>query len=1465
MATIAHVTVANSKPTGGGAWLYEWPQPYKTGDELSTWYATDGNGVQRKVQVDRLTDEVQWASVVMDLGAQSGFNVDTGGPSFPTQQWSNPTLTGLGLLWTAAHDGNSKHFAAFTDTTTQEILRDGHAHRVVHRYMLSKVSDVGSGNLVLNEGVLAHHVWLTFRGDEPDVVEVEVLVSNSAMQVQSDTSLMSAQGGGAVWSGTGQCNTIGFSDARLVLPAGWAAVCDRADATGLILADSSTIPPVAGAITSNAHCFPRNAGTIRRWAIYRTAGATLQQAQDVLAERGLGRAEFNDQNPDWRSYHTVRAYGPYKSLLPRLDIGYSGGYAAAASQSTSLYTSLNNAVQAGTATYSPPSAPATNSDGEFGAALNFARFGIFQPIGSDDVQEPGGADIGPFCSAIRHVWEKCRFDRLYMGLKVDGAAVFMHERTSGKPLRSSDFSTAYVGQTIFDYRSGVAYSGRQPFTFYTQANGGYRYRTAEQQDFGGFIQRAQSWPPHYRSTNSGEMNRRWWPTAQAGWGTAPRSIWNFVCNYRPFLEQVPVATGAVDGGGNPIYSTPVRAHLESAPGGASTNTGIPLMDPEDSQHCIRMIRFCIPRYWLAGDLVAAHVINAFAEYRAYEWSENGYLFYKFAGDGSHAGDSDANLESISPNNRSLKKRLSDNVATPNRATREAGRGEAWVALHFAAQHATMSVADREAGYASGYGVRKRCEMMFDFIRNCAITLNGLTIRWGPGSITGITSPFNAPGFTGVPIPTTFAVMQCGNELPKLYLAYWALLKQLGEGQVSTASLLPQASIDQAKAQALTAFQFVNTTSINSTPCYVHTPNGVFSPYNWVASWNNTTGQAEPVTTVWRGPNNEQEHWQDVCALVELAYRVNGDAASFVCLNSLAGPTPGGNPGTNAQRFINSNSDYAPGLVALLQSMPGADTAFTPPATDPSVVAMASPNPVVQGQPTTITATVTPGAHPTSTGLRVQAALPAAFGGVTVDLVDIGGNVFTYALATTTFQPTSGSIAVTVFDDESRDGSDTFTLTVTAAPTAPTVVLTVSPFPVIAGHPITLYATVVKGTSPLSTGITVLADLSAIGGIVDQPFLDGGVSPDAVGADLVYTTRVASAVLTGSGRHTIEVHVADAQGRRASGTASVTVQAAPAANTFAVVVAVSPNPAPVGATVLVTGTVTPQTGGGTIACEANLSGVGGTASTPMLDDGVSPDVTASDNVFTTSFVASVSGRVQVTASDAVGHAAGSSVAFTASAVVDPTDPVLVSFTADPNPVSQLDSVSFTVIAINGSAPTSTGVVVRLDLSEFGLTSTEAMDDQGGGLWTLTGVNVPLATLPGDYTITASLIDDQLRTATLSILLHVNAFVPVPTSGVALAVKAQTGARYLVALNASERLTVKDQAGARYEIQNSPDAAASVGGNLPVTQQDGTVLLVPFVIPTVPPPVDPPVIVVPGQLNAGEQRSRGGARREQRSAR
>ena len=91
-----------------------------------------------------------------------------------------------------------------------------------------------------------------------------------------------------------------------------------------------------------------------------------------------------------------------------------------------------------------------------------------------------------------------------------------------------------------------------------------------------------------------------------------------------------------------------------------------------------------------------------------------------------------------------------------------------------------------------------------------------------------------------------------------------------------------------------------------------------------------------------------------------------------------------------------------------------------------------------------------------------------------------------------------------------------------------------------GQPLTVFASVSPATVPLSTGIAVTGDLSAVGGSATTPFADNGVSPDLIANDRTFTAEVLVPAGNPIGPRQITLTATDAQSRQKSHSVAVNV-------------------------------------------------------------------------------------------------------------------------------------------------------------------------------------------------------------------------------------------------------------------------------------------------------------------------------------
>jgi predicted extracellular nuclease len=109
------------------------------------------------------------------------------------------------------------------------------------------------------------------------------------------------------------------------------------------------------------------------------------------------------------------------------------------------------------------------------------------------------------------------------------------------------------------------------------------------------------------------------------------------------------------------------------------------------------------------------------------------------------------------------------------------------------------------------------------------------------------------------------------------------------------------------------------------------------------------------------------------------------------------------------------------------------------------------------------------------------------------------------------------------------------------PTNPTGTGGASPASVPAGDATLLTVAVTPGASPVSTGLTVTADLTLIGGSTAQTFFDDGTNGDVTADDNVFSFQTTVAGGTSAGPKVLPVTITDDQSRTGSATIVLTVE------------------------------------------------------------------------------------------------------------------------------------------------------------------------------------------------------------------------------------------------------------------------------------------------------------------------------------
>ncbi|HZS08487.1 MAG TPA: nuclease [Blastocatellia bacterium] len=98
----------------------------------------------------------------------------------------------------------------------------------------------------------------------------------------------------------------------------------------------------------------------------------------------------------------------------------------------------------------------------------------------------------------------------------------------------------------------------------------------------------------------------------------------------------------------------------------------------------------------------------------------------------------------------------------------------------------------------------------------------------------------------------------------------------------------------------------------------------------------------------------------------------------------------------------------------------------------------------------------------------------------------------------------------------------------------------SPASLEAGNPTLLTVTVTPGTSPVSTGLAVTADLTQIGGSATQQFYDDATHGDVTANDNIFSFQTIVGSLVPAGAKNLPATIRDAQARTGSATITLTV-------------------------------------------------------------------------------------------------------------------------------------------------------------------------------------------------------------------------------------------------------------------------------------------------------------------------------------
>ncbi|MDD5543840.1 MAG: Ig-like domain repeat protein [Acidobacteriia bacterium] len=128
----------------------------------------------------------------------------------------------------------------------------------------------------------------------------------------------------------------------------------------------------------------------------------------------------------------------------------------------------------------------------------------------------------------------------------------------------------------------------------------------------------------------------------------------------------------------------------------------------------------------------------------------------------------------------------------------------------------------------------------------------------------------------------------------------------------------------------------------------------------------------------------------------------------------------------------------------------------------------------------------------------------------------------------------------------RNSSSTVQVCGGGSSTDPCGVGTANPSGVLPGDTVLLTVIVTPGTNPASTGLAVIADLTAIGNSPTQSLFDDGTHGDTSAGDNVFSVAVSIAPGVSAGAKSLSFIVSDSQARSSTGSISLTIQSPPLA-------------------------------------------------------------------------------------------------------------------------------------------------------------------------------------------------------------------------------------------------------------------------------------------------------------------------------
>jgi endonuclease G len=191
------------------------------------------------------------------------------------------------------------------------------------------------------------------------------------------------------------------------------------------------------------------------------------------------------------------------------------------------------------------------------------------------------------------------------------------------------------------------------------------------------------------------------------------------------------------------------------------------------------------------------------------------------------------------------------------------------------------------------------------------------------------------------------------------------------------------------------------------------------------------------------------------------------------------------------------------------------------------------------------------------------------------------------------------------------------------------------------------------------------------------------------------------------------------------------------------------------TVIVTSGTNPASTG--LAVATDLTSIGGSAAQTFYDDGTHGDATPGNNAFTFATTVPLGTTAGIktlafTISDAEDRGSTGSFQLAVQGISNPSG----TGSASPNTVPPGGLTVLTFSVIPGTAPTSTGIAVRADLSSIGGSAVQTFNDDGNNSFS-TPATVGAVISEGFKTFPVTITDAQARTGTGTISLTVQATV------------------------------------------------------------------------------------------------------------